>query len=106
MLIESSNESVARNRELSKSHHARRISASYEANAQAVAIPFEKSANEERATFLTSFLCMRVLYQIDRAVGNRKVFEKLLWVKKFLGGASLYSVSALMSRSNLSNAFR
>ena len=44
MLIESSNESIASVRELSKSHHARRIRASYEANAHAVAMPFEKSA--------------------------------------------------------------
>ena len=76
MLIESNNESIASVRELSKSHHARRISASYEANAQAVAIPFEKSANEVRTTFLTAFLDMKLLYQIGLSIGSWNDFEE------------------------------
>ena len=61
MLIESINESVARNRELSKSNHARRLSESYAANAHAVAIPLEKSAKVDITTFLTAFLLMQSL---------------------------------------------
>ena len=58
MLIAALNESVARNRELSKSDHASRLRESTAANAHAVAMPVKKSAVVDRTTFLILFLLM------------------------------------------------
>jgi len=55
MLIERINESIARKRELSKSNQLRRKSESYAANAQAAAMPLEKSAKADKTTVLTAF---------------------------------------------------
>lgn len=63
MLIAALKESVARNRELIKSHHARWFSESTAAKAQAVAIPLKKSAAEDKTTVLTAFRVMQVVYQ-------------------------------------------
>jgi hypothetical protein len=58
MPIAVSNESVARNTELSKSPQARRLSESTAANAQAVDIPVKKSAIVARIIFRFCFLVM------------------------------------------------
>lgn len=52
------NESVARNKELSKSPHARRCKESTAANAQAVDIPVKKSAIVEKIIVPLSFRAM------------------------------------------------
>lgn len=59
MLIEALNESIARNRELSKSGQVSGLREPTAANAQAVAIPLKKSAVDVRTTLFTCFLVMR-----------------------------------------------
>jgi predicted lipoprotein with Yx(FWY)xxD motif len=54
-------ESIARNRENNKSSHDRGVSATIAANAQAVAMPTQKSAKTDRKTVLTAFRLIRLL---------------------------------------------
>ena len=60
MPIDKLNESVARNRELSKSPLTRRLIASTVANAQAVAMPMKKSAVVVNTTVLTVFRLIQI----------------------------------------------
>ena len=60
MLIEALNESIARNRELSKSGQVSGLREPTAANAHAVAMPLKKSAEVDRRTFLTAFRVMQL----------------------------------------------